>query len=44
VLTDEMLSQIKTFDDNTKMMIIEEYNKMFAVLNTMVTDIDTDKK
>jgi hypothetical protein len=44
VLTDEMLAQIKTFDDNTKMMIIEEYNKMFAVLNTMMTDIDIDKK
>lgn len=39
VLTDEMLTQIKSFDDNTKMMLILEYNKMVASLNTIICDI-----
>jgi hypothetical protein len=35
-LSDKMIENIRTFDDNTKMAIIQEYNKMFSLLHIIM--------
>jgi hypothetical protein len=35
-LSDKMIENIRTFDDNTKMTIIQEYNKMFSLLHIIM--------
>jgi hypothetical protein len=36
VLSDDIINHIRTFDDNTKFAIIQEYNKMFASLHVIM--------
>ena len=39
VLSDGMIENIQNFDDNTKMTIIQQYNKMFASLHLIMENI-----
>ncbi len=35
-LTEEMLEKIKNFDDNSKMIIIKEYNNVIKLVNILL--------
>ena len=36
ILTDDMLENISNFDDNSKMILIYEYNKVISIINYII--------